>query len=332
MLNWYEGALGECISQKFEVVNSGNTGWCEVVEPVQITTLTEVGQYYRRLGLLAAITWALGSSDLTGSNVVAAGAAPTVVDAEMILVPGNCVFEEDTGSEFRRLGLMPFTAQDADGVSVSFGAAALRGPACKHARFDLRREFTCALCHHVPRLDDRPCYVDDHAAAMCEGFSHGLCILRNSAPQLAAQGSPLDAIKGVAGRVTMRPSAVYDLLKRKMSSNWRKAEEISSIEILLRKLPTKHPVSREQGGKLVAEELRNLVQGDLPRFEMPVSDRALRIGGAPVVQFKHSALERARERLRGLTAARVDHAAKIFTAQVTGAIASSSLIVWRASR
>lgn len=328
VLSWYESALGECISEKFKVASSGKSGWCEVVRPSQVATFADVNRYYRQLGLLAAITWTLGSADLTGSNIVAAKAGPTVVDAEMILVPGNCIFGKDLRSEFRQLGLLPFTAQDSNGVSITFGAAALCVPTCKHVRTHQGGNSACAFCHHIPYLEGQPCFVDKHGDAMCKGFAHGLRVLQSLAPQLATRCSPLDNLEGAKGRITMRPSAVYELLKQKMLSSGEQAE-MSSIQKLLRKLPTKHPISRNRENELIVEELLNLIRGDLPRFEISVSDHALRIGDAQVVCFRYSALERARERLRGLTGAGVVHATQIFTTQVKGAIASAALQIKR---
>ena len=69
------------------VVERAGYGWSAWITRRDCASDEELAGYYHRAGALLALSWLLGSRDLHAENIVAAGAAPAIVDAEMTSPP-----------------------------------------------------------------------------------------------------------------------------------------------------------------------------------------------------------------------------------------------------
>ena len=69
-------------------------GWCEYIEPGEVSSAAEVGRFYRRFGSACALMQALGGSDLHSSNWICSGGLPVLVDVETALSPVPRVFSD----------------------------------------------------------------------------------------------------------------------------------------------------------------------------------------------------------------------------------------------
>jgi lantibiotic modifying enzyme len=305
VIDWFSGCLGEQISSEFNVVDLGEAGWMSIVEHRECADVQAVSRYYMRLGVLASLAWALGSSDATASNIVSAGPLPTWIDAETSLVPGNDLFALDPATEFRRCGIAPFAAPDAQGRNISFGAAVLRGRACVHRR-TVAAEGRCIKCHSLPWTPDSVHYIQEFEENLCAGFRQGLRVLQGSKKALFAISSPLSAFEYARGRIVARPSAAYALVREWMFSRKNEEGVFPDVPGLLSRLPAKFDLGPAGMTLLTTAEFAALSLGDLPRFEAEMSERFLMIDGGIAVEFSYSAFGRARGRLTNLTRSRVE--------------------------
>jgi hypothetical protein len=322
-INWFSGCLGEPISAEFDIVDQGEVGWMSIVGHQECEDVQSVSLYYTRLGMLASLAWALGACDATASNIVSAGPLPTWIDAETALTPGNDLFTSDPTSEFRRCGIAPFVAPDAQGREISFGAAVLRGRACVHQRGTVA-EGDCIKCHSLPRTPGSMHYIQGFEQNLCDGFRKGLGVLQGAKEALFATSSALSAFEHTQGRVVVRPSAAYALVREWMFK--RKSEEsvFPDVQGLLGRLPAKFGIDPAGLTLLTAAEFTALSLGDLPRFEAEMSEQSFKIDGRTAVKFSYSAFERARGRVKSLTRSKVERTALAWERHVSSIIFANS--------
>jgi hypothetical protein len=318
LVGWYGEVVGEPISSRLAVTPRDGLGWTGVVEHRSCADSAGIELYYRRLGMLGALIWVIGATDATGANLVAAGELPTLIDPELTLVPGPALFEP-VATELRRGAVAPFLAPDASGFEISFGAAALRNVCCTHRRGSAPVARWCAHCHHVPFRDGVPAFVDEYPHQLVDGFAVGLRVLCDHADELLRLSSPLSRFETAIGRVVIRPSASYALVRDWSFDHLRRNGCWPSMETMLGRLPMKYALGPD-APSLIAEERRALQRGDLPRFELGASNRTLSVSGVAVARFMHSGFERARGRIRELARRRVVDVIGAWELQVRSAI------------
>lgn len=319
LIDWFSGCLEQQISAEYDLTDHGQFGWAGVVEHRACMDAADVSRYYERLGMLAALAWAVGSSDATASNVVSAGSLPTWIDTETALIPGNELFAADPAVEFRRCGIAPFSAPDAKGREITFGAAVLKGRLCAHSRSANARD-RCVECHSLPKTAGAVHFIQQFERSLCDGFHRGLRALHGAAGKLRAASSPLSAFEQVHGRVVARPSAAYALVREWMFKHKREEGAFPDVLRLLGKLPYKFDLGPGGSSLLVAAEFAALSLGDLPRFEASMSDRTFKIDGNAIVEFSFSAFERARGRIDRLSESMIEQIALAWNRYVSTAI------------
>lgn len=321
LIDWFSMIVGEQISQALCVVPRTRWGWMALIEHRPLDEGARVQKYYERLGLLGALVWVLGGTDATGSNVVAAGEFPTLIDAEMALVPGQELFDKSIEVEFRRGAIGPFMAQDKHGRYKSFGAAGLSGVCCVHGYEEMR----CMNCHHVPFSGTNAFHVNGYEHALIKGFGAGLGLLRERKRELLNVSSPLSNFESSLGRVVLRPSAVYDLLKNQYFRSLRNAGRTPSLNQILRKIPLKQRVDAAAIDWLVEAESNAIACGDIPRFELRMSGHNLSDDGRSIAKLALSGMDRARGRISAQSESLCDHVSKQWEAYVRTATKSLSV-------
>lgn len=113
----------------YQVIDRGEYGWNQVVTNEECCSVDEVGDYYYRIGILLFLTRILGSGDIHCENVIAHGACPVIIDAEMII--GNGILNDDEKAAWieayykesvLRSGLLPDYIRGKDGGSIDISA------------------------------------------------------------------------------------------------------------------------------------------------------------------------------------------------------------------
>lgn len=320
LVQWLGCAMGDQLSSPIAIHPQAGWGWMELVQHRPCEEQLQIAQYYRRLGSIAALGWLLGGSDGTGSNFVAAGPYPILVDAEMVLLPGHSAFADPLETEFRRTAFGPCTVVDSDGNTSSLGAAAMAHVRCRHGRHPAAGQPPCLYCHHVPRIDQQPHFVNDYVAQLSDGFAKALEVLYATRQVLLSVCSPLSAFEGATGRVVLRPTAAYGLVRQWLFHGLRSSHRWPDVGNLLSKMPVKHALQDEGRAVFIHDEVRQLCDGDVPRFEMGFDKERLMINGVPAVWFTLSGLARARMRIETLTRSMTEDVARAWTSYVCASL------------
>jgi type 2 lantibiotic biosynthesis protein LanM len=272
-------------------------GWVEFVEGRPCRSPRELAAFYRRLGRLACLVYALDGTDGHCENLIAAGDQPVLVDLETLfhpsprLEPGAAPLSEE---ELLRLddpsilttGLFPVSRPAADGVGAD--TSALGGDPAQATRVrgwywsNVNRDDMSAHSAPVatraaanrPVAEARPAAVAAHGGTLVRGFREVYAFLAGAGrPRLEA------ALRGLfSGQVRhiFRDTQVYaSLQKDALHPRWLGDGLTRSIRLdrlcrgLLqtRRRPLLWPLLRAEH-----EALERL---DIPLFTAPIDGNAL---------------------------------------------------------
>jgi lantibiotic modifying enzyme len=271
------------------VLDRPDHGWSEFVASER---RQDVELFYRRAGVLLAVTTAIGMHDLHSENIIAAADRPIVIDAETVL-PAACVGIEPTawqpsaaaaGRTVLGTGLLPravpvfrqrtHVAPDAvvrlgglDGIRPELEDIR-RWRWCGDQLTEVRERRTTAgrdNLPHPPGAGPR-----NRGAVLAAGFTAAWDALRSD------DGSLLRPLLQLPTRVLPRNTSTY-AAALKFATKPAALESESARQRALDLRLGGDPA----GAVLRAVELAWLHQQDVPRFEAAPDGREVRSGGRP---------------------------------------------------
>jgi type 2 lantibiotic biosynthesis protein LanM len=227
---WLAGRAEGLDLRQARCVRRDGYGWLEYVAPARCADLAAVERFYRRLGALLAVCYALDATDLHYENLIAAGEYPVLVDLETLLHPDfdlrtasgtDPAIRALTRSVFRTslLPRMVFGengALDVSGMGGDRGDAPVTGPRWVDAGTDLMRltRGTVAFAggHNRPGVGERDAEPGEHADVLVAGFrtAYG-AIVAHRADLLAVHG-PVMRFAGDRVRLVARNTEAYATL------------------------------------------------------------------------------------------------------------------------
>jgi lantibiotic modifying enzyme len=283
-------------------------GYAEFIERRLCADDAMLARFYRRMGALAALATALGSSDLHFNNIIACGDEPVPIDLETMLsaeLRPDATFARRSAAEreevvhTRRWALstmiLPswqklrggiFADRSALGISLEGGAEA-------------------------PAATSLPCppaaleaALGAHAGAVRAGFEEMYRLLLKECAALLAPGGPLAAFDAAPLRVVLRETWLYMAILRH-SIDPQVLRDGADRAIALERLNHIAAVADEPPVFLpvIAPERAALLGLDVPRFSYIASSRDLRDGNGVVAATVavRSAAQEMRERFQGLS-------------------------------
>jgi type 2 lantibiotic biosynthesis protein LanM len=237
LLAWL-GDTGDGSPRTVAVLDRGSHGWMEFVTAQGCRDPAEVAAFYRRLGGLLALLYALEATDCHCENLIAAGGHPVLVDLETLFqprlplqplaAPDKRLVGRLLNDSVPRIGLLPFLVGAGDGfagVDIS-GLAAVAGQLSPQPVLALARGGTDEM-HvvrerlplpggaNVPFLageDGRgrqEAEAAEHGEELAAGFAAVYRRLIERRAELLAPQGPLARCRGVPVRAVLRPTQIY---------------------------------------------------------------------------------------------------------------------------
>lgn len=305
-------------------LDRGDYGWVEWLEAAPTTNSAALRRYYRRLGHLLALGWALGSCDMHSENIVAVGDRPYLIDAETVMTPPRRSLRDAQAVAVLEAtplstGILPMrfwqTGEAADVDCSAFGD--YEG---QEATFDLpswTAEGTSAMrmaparpARSAPKSQPRGAdgaVVDSgpYAGEVLSGFSTAMHALQHNGDALLGAGSPLGEFRGVRLRAVLRTTAEYAM---------RLLDGLHTDllgDALLRELhfDALRRAADQVGSDVIAEEeVEDMLAGDIPVFFVDADSTTLITGrGVRMPEyFRATSLQVAHQRLATLDRERVE--------------------------
>ena len=306
-----------------KVIDRGEYGWSEFVEPISCTTEEEIIRFYERQGSYLALLYALNAVDLHNENIIAAGEHPMLVDLEALFHPR--LEERDTASSSNQaalamdesvwqVGLLPrrlWSAKDSGGVDMS-GLGGGEGQLLPHPLFTwknpgtdqmqlVRQQVEMPVSQNRPRLKDQEVNVLDYQEAVLSGFTHMYRLLYRLQPVLLDEQLRRfehDEIRFVARSTRIYATLMFESFHPDLLQDALMRDRF--FDHLWREVQQRPYLSR-----LIPFEQRDLLRWDIPLFTTtPSSTTIYASEKEPLANFLDvSSLEIVREKLRQLSEA-----------------------------
>lgn len=231
--------------RSLEVIERAHYGYVEYAAPHPATHLDT---YYRNAGSLICVLSLLQARDVHFQNLVCCGDQPVLVDCETLLQPSMRATAEISAL---RTGMLPrFNPADEHAYDVS----ALGGVIPQATHFQLpTTSATLEPSINVPQMNARPA-----PSEICEGFSATYELLSSKRDLLTRS---IAEAANIPIRLLLRDTMDYHVALGNFVSG-------SSISNAL-------PIPTRLAPVLYPEELTQLANLDIPRFNLPAGSRSL---------------------------------------------------------
>ncbi|MBO3458567.1 type 2 lanthipeptide synthetase LanM family protein [Aetokthonos hydrillicola Thurmond2011] len=312
----------------FKVLNRGTHGWAEYIDQQPCKDEAAARRFYMRAGMLLCLLYVLGATDCHNENVIANGEHLVLVDLETILqheaklvedVEKTAILEatNQLTNSVLRTGFLPMWEFGADdSIACDFSALGsveaqpvlMPMPVWKFVNTDdmyLGYEtINRPLAANVSILNGIALSPNDYLPQLHAGFERMYRFLMKYRDNLLSTDSPLRAFHSVQLRFIVRATKVYaKILGRTLQPKFFKNGIDWSIQLdfLSRAFLTKE---KPHDWLILAEELKQLSQGDIPYFQATATRDTLVLDSGELDNyFQESCCEQVQRRLENLSEA-----------------------------
>lgn len=310
------------------VVERQGYGWAAWITWRECADEAELAGYYRRAGAALALSWLLGSRDLHAENIVAAGAAPAIIDAEMTsppslipalrAAPGLLPAEAEVTARLQdsviATGLLPAwmatrngAAFDLSGLTGSYPGGELAWANLNTADMvPIEEPLPQARTENAPTRDTAVAVTADRLSDLIGGYEAADRWLGRH-QGLVADLVAASGLFAAPARITLRPTQVYgsllayagraDMLGDGLTRSLA-LDAVNYREWWPSALANLHASDPAAALRITAAERRALERGDVPLFMAPPADRDLATECGPVTGvFTGTPAEELRARL-----------------------------------
>lgn len=291
-LSWLNTKGANPAFKVVKVLDQIEYGWMELVPHLPCADTSAVERYYKRLGMLLCVLYALEATDCHYENVIACGEYPVLVDAETLLNPRVIDFFAATRpydpalqaqldlleNTVLRTAFMPFKfEQQSD--SYDFGALAqitekeveVKVRRWEHINTDGMKLYIengrMTPGANVPLLEGSYHDVKSYSGAFVEGFREGYRLISELKPELLNPSGVLAEFKNQPVRIIFRSTKVYGFILSKLThprylrTGLERNLEIEALGHAFLLTETCPPLWH-----LLDEEIQAMEQDDIPFF------------------------------------------------------------------
>lgn len=286
-------------------VERAGYGWTAWITRRDCADEAELAGYYRRAGTLLALSWLLGSRDLHAENIVAAGPAPAIVDAEMtsppspvpalLTMPGQLPAQAEVAARLRdsvaATGLLPAWmaihrdgARDLSGLTGSYPGGGLAWASLNTAGMvPVTEPLPLARTENAPTRDDAATVAAGRLSDLISGYETADRWLGRHKSLVATQVAGSGLFTAPA-RITLRPTQAYASLlayagrAALLGDGLTRSLALDAVSYrpwwppVLANLHASDPAAAR---RVTAAERRALERGDIPLFLASPAERDL---------------------------------------------------------
>jgi lantibiotic modifying enzyme len=299
----------------FKVLNYNSYGWIEFVHNDPVHIKKDLEEYYRKAGILLAVTLLLGSKDCHHENLIASGKNPVIIDHETVIQPffndksfrswdnqfkiplfsvleSVLIVNQDTGAPLDNVGYGVRGRVEVTGLERK-----VINPNTIHSEIATRFVTKTIADKNIPVFEGEYHFVNDYRDHFIDGFSVTYDLFLNSKDELKSSKSPLNLFANNEVRYVWRPTFVYfKILKYMRSSAFMSNCEVyySALHNLLSKAFKEE--NKETYKFILDFEVKQMLNDDIPIFNLDSLENTLGDMNTPKV-FEYSCLENIRHRV-----------------------------------
>lgn len=268
------------------VMDGGDHGWMEWVNPAPLPDAAGAHAYMERCGGLLALMFLLRGSDIHPDNLIPAGLFPVIVDLECLFQPGPAdlgVADPFDDPHLFTNGILPVYTSFDGGATLAPLAAAGSGPLALRPQTVVRHAGTDWL--HLgeqpvpsftpgPSLGGVPLDVRDFSAAVLNGFQATLRTLVAHKTALMAPEGALARFRNSRCRLLLAATNLYGLVLAPALIGEGAKDEAAFTRHLAR-AAGRAPLLGDPAAwrRALAAEARALDRLDIPAFTFRPGDR-----------------------------------------------------------
>lgn len=323
-------------------------GWTECVEHTACDDVAAVRRFFQRAGAWLALFHGFSGTDMHQENIIAAGEHPVPIDLETLLQvatdePGarseeSHAFEaarEIVANSVMAVGMLPAYGKSGDNNLFAIGGMASEwSGGLKRVWRDLNADTmkpvmvpeTGKPTPNLPYVGDRYARLGDHVEDLVDGFESYARFLLSIRERHGA-ASLLTGFAGLAVRKVVRPTQFYYMLLHRLRNDRTMDDGVlwsAQVDLLARLADWEG--EEDPTWPLQRAERAALLSLNVPHFVMRSEGRAIGdLDGTSASIDVVPGLERARERLRTLSADEIAWQAQVIR-QNSSVVSKSSSV------
>ncbi len=312
--------LGEKALYETKLLDLGEYGFMEFIDQAECKTKKQTENYFYRSGILMAMLYSLNAKDIHHENLIAHGEYPVMIDLEALFhsnLEHESVKVEKSAYEIAleaiddsvySIGLLPselVNPFDKDGESVDisgFGGDTEQVSPFKVLMIQNRNTDKICLAKstymiepqkNVVRLGGKAVDAAEYSSFILKGFEDAYGFVENHKRELKENiGLWFDS---VCTRVIYRPTYIYTRLMFTSCHPDFMREKVHRY-VLMHRMAYK---IKKQEEELVRSEIRDMMNGDVPFFEIDIHSGKLKNSEGAVLPlyFKKTPLDSVEEKL-----------------------------------
>ncbi len=298
------------------VIQKKNYGWVEYIDHEECKSQSDVFLFYKRLGGLLAILYALEATDFHYENIIAHGSIPVLIDLESFFHPYKPIEEAETNEgidkSVLRTGILPsaISIDDTDEIDIS-GTSNVDGKQGLLANLRIgfsnsgeleykRKKGTLIGGKNIPSYNGEKIEISkEYLPEFISGFEQTYLFLMEN-----KKGIGSDIVKYFKGdqvRVLFRHTVTYKHLLEE-STHPQILKDKKELENLFDWLKIVIP-DYKIAGKFVQFEIDDLMRRDVPLFTTKTDSRHLWYSEDSYLPdfFDKTGLETVVEKIEGLS-------------------------------
>ena len=314
-------SLGEKALYETKLLDCGEYGFMEFIEQEECKSPEEVERYFYRSGILMAMLYSLNAKDIHHENLIAHGEYPVMIDLEALfhsnlehaeIETEKSAYEkamESIDDSVYSIGLLPSQLTnpfDKDEASVDisgFGGDTEQVSPFKILMIQNRN--TDEIClkkstymiepqKNVVKYEGKGVKSSDYTDFIMKGFDDAYRFIESHKVELAISFDLW--FDGVCTRVIYRPTYIYTKLMF-TGSHPDFMREKAHRYVLMHRMAYK---IKKQEADIVRSEIRDMMMGDVPFFEIDIHSGELKNSEGIVLplSFKKTPLECVEAKLR----------------------------------
>lgn len=269
----------------YGVCSLKNHGWVEEVEYKPVKTLDELFMFYKNMGSLLAILYALNAVDIHIDNIIANGEIPMLIDCESLFHSSEYHEEEDNATRYLNnylsqsvlsIGVLPFIfgtgSTDISALSDQKNKkTSIKVPTIKNSNrsnMKLVREYvTMKESKNNPNANDLKISEEEKEKNILEGFElgyHAVLSCRKQILHLIDRSNDKMILRHI-----IKPTLFYSNLIE-ISNHPSILIDFELLELLFARIQ-----DEEHSKKINQEEFKDLLQRDVPYFFSCFKDKDL---------------------------------------------------------